>query len=625
MKAADEAEDTPTAAANTVDGLGALQNIVRQHTGVQLPDGWRASLPSNAVHDAAQSGDFISPDGRRFRTMGSVVSYVQQQELALPAAPVDASSTHASVPILLPMSSPLGAAGGASAATADSSLAVAFECPEDTSCPFAASATAAAPDSLCATSYGSACDDAPPAAPAPLAPPASSTARTRASNWIGRQVALPGKSEHDSADGIVVDMLDDAAVVRWDVANDVRYIPFRDIESMLLPPPPRPASLAEEQQKRLQAEDQQNERKRHLESEVGCIKDLPRPRETSAAEDGAVLLRAPDASPPSLLNPTPNLPGHPSWISGVTGNPDLRDGVLLAEGAIHEREWWDELLSSLERTKWDGTGVNHLFRTQWYDERRTAAQSTWTASNASKANLMKLQHNVCTFLALVGIFGVYNAFAILTRALNEDAEGEDQLYHIDSDKANVISIMVTGAVGRYIKFAHRDKPTWIPPWSILVFGSILCHKGTRSVKGADIICRMNINGTQRNANLTNIALHFYAGKGYISNQDAVTEPCAAYESEGLYAQPPNSNVHQRTERRMFDNNGSLVSDSLEEHTRRIEAAVRTPKGKVCSLEEPSSPVVHSRQPRLPPCAQETTAALIQSIQAMTIFDSPSAP
>ena len=116
--------------------------------------------------------------------------------------------------------------------------------------------------------------------------------------------------------------------------------------------------------------------------------------------------------------------------------------------------------------------------------------------------------------------------------------------------------MVTGAVGRYIKFAHRDEPTWIPPWSILVFGSILCHKGMRSVKGADIICSMNINGTQQNADLTNIALHFYAGKGYLSKDDAVTEPCEAYSNEGLYTLPPNSSVHQRTEQRLFDKNGS---------------------------------------------------------------------
>ena len=155
---------------------------------------------------------------------------------------------------------------------------------------------------------------------------------------------------------------------------------------------------------------------------------------------------------------------------------------------------------------------------------------------------------------------------------------------VDSKKANVISIMVTGAVGRYIKFAHRDEPTWIPPWSIAVFGSILCHKGMRSVKAADIICSMNINGTQQNADLTNIAIHFYAGKGYLSKDDAVTEPCETYSNEGLYTLPPNSSVHQRTEQRLFDKNGSSVSDSLEEHTRRIEADVRTPEGKVCSLE-----------------------------------------
>ena len=111
--AADAAEATPTPAANTVDGLGALQKFVHERTGVPLPDGWRASLPPNAVDDATQSGDFISPDDRRFRTMESVVSYVrlQQQEPASLAAPVGASSTYATVPSLLPMSSPLGAAG----------------------------------------------------------------------------------------------------------------------------------------------------------------------------------------------------------------------------------------------------------------------------------------------------------------------------------------------------------------------------------------------------------------------------------------------------------------------------------------------------------------------------------
>ena len=152
----------------------------------------------------------------------------------------------------------------------------------------------------------------------------------------------------------------------------------------------------------------------------------------------------------------------------------------------------------------------------------------------------------------MGIFGVYNPFAILTRALNADTEGEDQLYHIDSKKANVISIMVTGAVGRYIKFAHRDKPTWIPPWSILVFGSILCHKGKASVRGAGIICRMGIHGGRETANLTNIALHFYAGEGYLNADDAVTEPCAAYGEETLYSQPPHKSVHLRTAQRKFE-------------------------------------------------------------------------
>ena len=161
-----------------------------------------------------------------------------------------------------------------------------------------------------------------------------------------------------------------------------------------------------------------------------------------------MLLRAADASPASLLNPTTNRPGLPSWVSGVADNPGLRDGVLLAENAITEREWWPNLISSLEKAYWGGQGVNHLSRTQWYDERRTAAESVWASTKASQACLGKLRHNVNKFVSSVGIFGVYNPFAILTRALNEDTEGEDQLYHIDSKKANVISIMVTGAVGR---------------------------------------------------------------------------------------------------------------------------------------------------------------------------------
>ena len=229
--------------------------------------------------------------------------------------------------------------------------------------------------------------------------------------------------------------------------------------------------------------------------------------------------------------------------------------------------------------------MNHLSRTQWYDERRTAAESVWASTKASQACLGKLRHNVNKFVSSVGIFGVYNPFAILTRALNADTEGEDQLYHIDSKKANVISIMVTGAVGRYIKFAHRDKPTWIPPWSILVFGSILCHKGKASVRGAGIICRMGIHGGRETANLTNIALHFYAGEGYLNADDAATEPCAAYGEETLYSQPPHKSVHLRTAQRKFKHfDGREESDSLGAHTQRIEAAVRSEEGQVCPLE-----------------------------------------
>ena len=261
------AEATPTTAANSVDGLSVLQEFVLQHTGAALPHGWRALVPPNAVANAAQTGEFIAPDGTRVRKMASVLSHVQQELAACSSltASVVTSSSYPSLPTLLDMSSPLGVARATTAA---------------------ASATAVATDSPPATLS---CDDAASAAPAPLAPPASSTAacahapaesasstaRTRTSNLLGREVALPGTSKHDPADGIVVGMLHDAAVVRWDVANDVRYIPFPEIMSMLLPPPPRPASFAEEQQRRLQSDEQENKRRRQLQSGECCIEHLP--------------------------------------------------------------------------------------------------------------------------------------------------------------------------------------------------------------------------------------------------------------------------------------------------------------------------------------------------------------
>ena len=309
-KAKAAAEDTPTRAADSVDGLSALQEFVRQQTGAALPDGWRALVPKDAVADAAQTGDFTSPDGTRLRQMASVLSYVQPEPAACSslAAPVGStSSTYPSLPALYDMSSPPGVAGAAAApivAATDqvlatgSALALAFAITGEAdsanidsaarATTAAASATAVATDFPFATSSASACAAAS-AAPAPLAPPASSTAacalaptesasstaRTRSSDLIGRKVALPGTSKHDPADGIVVDMLPDAAVVRWDVANDVRYIPFPEIGSMLLPPPPAPASFAEEQQRGLQSDEQENKRRRHLQSGECCIEHLP--------------------------------------------------------------------------------------------------------------------------------------------------------------------------------------------------------------------------------------------------------------------------------------------------------------------------------------------------------------
>ena len=93
---------------------------------------------------------------------------------------------------------------------------------------------------------------------------------------------------------------------------------------------------------------------------------------------------------------------------------------------------------------------------------------------------------------------------------------------------------------------------------------------------------MGIHGTHETANLTNIALHFYAGEGYLNADDAVTEPCAAYGEETLYRPPPSRSVHLRTVQRKFD--GHEESDSLEAHTHRIEAAVRSKEGQVCPLE-----------------------------------------
>ena len=232
------AEATPTTAANSVDGLSVLQEGVLEHTGAALPHGWRALVPPNAVANAAQTGEFIAPDGTRVRNMASVLSHVQQ---------LATSSTHPSLPALLDMSSPSGVAGASATHSRDDAAS-------------AAPAPLASSTAVCALSP---------------AESASSTARTRTSDLIGREVALPGTSKHGPADGIVVGMLPDTAIVRWDVANDVRHIPFPEIMSMLLPPPPRAASFAEEQQRRLQSDEQENKRRRQVQSGESCIEHLP--------------------------------------------------------------------------------------------------------------------------------------------------------------------------------------------------------------------------------------------------------------------------------------------------------------------------------------------------------------
>jgi hypothetical protein len=81
-------EPAPPPTANVMDGLVMLNHFVLGQTGKALPFGWRALLQRDAVCDAMQTGDFICPEGRRFRTMQSVAQHVGQQSApdALPRA-----------------------------------------------------------------------------------------------------------------------------------------------------------------------------------------------------------------------------------------------------------------------------------------------------------------------------------------------------------------------------------------------------------------------------------------------------------------------------------------------------------------------------------------------------------
>ena len=93
--------------ADIVDGLLMLNDVVFAQTGKALPDGWHALLPRHAVRDAMQTGEFISPEGKRFRTMQCVAQHVGQQRTCAAQHEVAAASTPCSrLAPLLSMESP---------------------------------------------------------------------------------------------------------------------------------------------------------------------------------------------------------------------------------------------------------------------------------------------------------------------------------------------------------------------------------------------------------------------------------------------------------------------------------------------------------------------------------------
>ena len=301
------------------------------------------------------------------------------------------------------------------------------------------------------------------------------------------------------------------------------------------------------------------------------------------------VLRAPDISssspkvsdspprPPSLLNPVHN--DRYTWVSGIPDEPLLRDGVLICEGAIIQKEWWSLLVTTLGRRNkyWGGDGTRHLISTQWLDERRVASLSVWASTDTGRLFVGKLQQNVSMALSFIGIYGAHHLQLILTRALEEGAEGEDQLYHVDSTNPSIVSIVVTGEVKRYIKFAHRQDPTCIPPWSICAFGSVLCHHGIRSLKDALTLFSMPIFGGGF-AHVTNAAAHFYGGVGYTTDKQAVTEPCVTHGVDTLY----NNDIilGKRGEQRVFSGPEGVCQGTSADHARRVEKAVQTADGQV---------------------------------------------
>ena len=103
----DQAAAAPPPTPDTVDGLVELTQFVLEETGKALPVGWRALLQRDAVGDAMQTGEFISPAGERFRTMQSVAQHVGQlRTCAAQHGLAAASSPCAGSTPLLPMETP---------------------------------------------------------------------------------------------------------------------------------------------------------------------------------------------------------------------------------------------------------------------------------------------------------------------------------------------------------------------------------------------------------------------------------------------------------------------------------------------------------------------------------------
>ena len=201
--------------------------------------------------------------------------------------------------------------------------------------------------------------------------------------------------------------------------------------------------------------------------------------------------------------------------------PEHRDGIVLCANCIPEQlalAWWHAIKGL---THWGALQL--LSRTQWLDERRASKLDRLIEKlehpTAKREVFAMLRHFVSWKISEVGAHGAEGGAAIFTRLL-----AELQRLHKDSLRRMLISVLVTGEVARRVHFACRKEPLTIPPRSIALWESRLCHGGDSAFTpdGATAIHEM-MDGTNK-IQVANIALHYYSGP-YVSADDIRTEPC----------------------------------------------------------------------------------------------------